>query len=75
MKTIEVNGKSIKTNYKEEYRFSNGESKKTMKMELSYFGETDEEMLNRLADRYSKITFYYVSTRVRGIRELIAYCK
>ena len=75
-----VDGKEVRTNYRESwngYPFSDGNSKKTMSMHIaSGCRETDTEMLTRLVGYgYTTVTFYYTTTRVRGIYDLIAFCK
>lgn len=70
----EIDG--IKTNLGSNYSICNGEDKKTMMMKLCKFRESDKEMFERLKNcGYKKITFYYVTTRVRGLYDLIAYVK
>ena len=74
MKKLEVNGKEIKTNYGGNYGFANGN------WECSFhnakFGESERQMLERLTEEgYSKITFYWSRTAVRGYYELTAVCK
>lgn len=72
MKIIE----GIKTNLGSNYSICNGEDKKTMIMKLAKFRESDKEMFERLKDNgYKRITFYYVTTRVKGLYDLIAYVK
>lgn len=88
MKKILVNGKEITTNYNEQYNYpiTNGEKRKTMKMELMEWvlregdkyrsKETEKEMLDRLvAKGYTHIAFYRTTTCVRGLYDTIAYCK
>lgn len=88
MHKITVNGREIKTNYNEhfDYPMSNGEDKVTMVMELMQWvlrdgckyksQESVDDMLQRLIARgYKTITFYRTATRVRGLYDIIAYCK
>ena len=88
MHKITVNGREIKTNYNEHsnYPMSNGEDKVTMVMELAQWIlrdgckykslESDDDMFQRLVARgYKTITFYRTTTRVRGLYDIIAYCK
>ena len=81
MTKVTVNGKEIKTNYKQSVHgypiLSRANNRKTMALHLpKSCRETDEQMLKRLVEAgYSTITFYYTTTRVKGYYDLIAYCK
>lgn len=76
MKTINYNGREIKTNLGENYSITNGNDKKTMCMFLQEFRESDEEMFKRIAEKgYNKITFYHTTTAVRGYYNTIAFAK
>ena len=76
MITTEINGVEVRTNLGAKYPFSDGNDKKTMVMQLSEWGESDEQMLHRLVKKgYRTVTFYYVTTRIRGYYKLIAYCR
>lgn len=76
MKTIEINGVEVRTNFGGKYPFSDGNDKKTMVMQLSNWGESDEQMLHRLVKKgYRTVTFYYTTTRVKGCYNLIAFCR
>lgn len=86
MRTIEFEGREIKTNLGGNYPFCDGNDKKTMKMCLPdvvltagdkyKHTECADEMFERLARRgYNRITFYYTTTMIRGIYDLIAYVK
>lgn len=78
MKTMEINGKTITTNYGKEggYSICDGNDKKNRTMELKKdFRETSGEMLERLAQYYNHIVFYNCTTAVRGYYDIIAYCK
>ena len=81
MKTITINGKEVRTNYRQSSLgypvLSRANSRKSMSLHITKScRETDEQMLERLAARgYSTITFYYTTTRVKGYYDLIAYCK
>lgn len=76
MRTIEINGVEVRTNLGGKYPFSDGNDKKTMVMELSNWDESAEEMLHRLVKKgYKTVTFYYVTTRVKGYHKRIAFCK
>lgn len=77
MKTINYNGREIKTNLGENYSITNGNDKKTMRMFLKDdFRETDSEMFKRIAEMgYNKITFYFTTTAVRGYYHIIAFSK
>lgn len=81
-----VNGREITTNYGGNYSFYNGEDKKTMYYENMQWVledgckykslEGEKKMFQRLVNEgYSRITFYYVTTRIRGYYETIAFCK
>ena len=71
--------KKIITNYKEdryEYPLCNGEDKPNRYMVLRKFRESNKEFYERLvALGYTRISFYEVTTRVRGLHDLIAYVK
>lgn len=74
MRAIEVNGKSIKTNLGGLYSIDSGNGRKTMTMARMGFGETIEEMFDRLAKiAKKKIVFFRVTTAVRGCYDIIAY--
>lgn len=86
MKTININGREIKTNYGGNYPLYNGNSGNTMVCEdmqwvledgCKYKSlEGEEKMFQRLVDcGYSRITFYRVTTRIRGMYHIIALCK
>lgn len=66
----------VMTNLGGNYSICDGNYKKTMTMHLKRdCHETDREMFDRLKHSYKRITFYYVTTRIRGYYEVIAYCK
>lgn len=71
--------KEIKTNYKPgryEYPLCNGENKEGWMMKHQEFRESAKEFYERLASKgYKRISLYEVSTRVKGIHNLIAYVK
>lgn len=77
MKTINYNGREIKTNLGENYSITDGNDKKTMRMFLKDdFRETDSEMFKRIAEKgYNKITFYHTTTRIKGYYHTIAFAK
>lgn len=86
MKTIEYNGRQIKTNLGNNYPFCDGNDKATMEMRLPQVvltpgdkyshRETDTEMFDRLASMgYNRITFYKTTTAVRGYYDTIAFVK
>ena len=77
MKTVIYDGREIKTNLGGNYPFCDGNDKKTMKMFIcESIGETDEQMFKRIASKgYNRITFYYVTTRIKGLYDRIAYAK
>lgn len=71
--------KKIITNYREgrtEYPLCNGEGRPGRYMVLKNLRESNKEFYERLVNSgYTKIGFYEVSTRVRGLHNLIAYVK
>lgn len=71
--------KEIKTNYRVgryEYPISNGNNREGWIMKLAEFRETPKEFYERLVKLgYAKISLYEVSTRIKGVHNLIAYCK
>lgn len=77
MKTVIYDGREIKTNLGGNYPFCDGNDKKTMRLCIKMDErETDEEMFERLARRgYSRITFYYTTTMVRGYYKKVAYVR
>lgn len=79
MRKMIINGHEVTTNYEKygSYPMCDGNDKKTMRMMIrENCRESAEEMLERLAGYgYTRITFYETSTRVKGIHNLIAYCK
>lgn len=86
MKTVVYDGREIKTNLGGNYPFCDGNDKKTMRMILPdtvltagdkyCHTESADEMFERLAKRgYTRITFYYTTTMIRGIYDLIAFAK
>ena len=88
MRKMMVNGKEIRTNYKEhnEYPMHNGYGGTTMYYEKLQWVKRDgeqyksqeciDEMFNRLVEKgYSRITFYRMSTSIRGYNEVVAFCK
>lgn len=77
MKTIEINGKQIKTNLGERYGIDSGNGRKTMTLAIKRdMYETDEQMFERLAKwATKKISFFYTTTYVPGCYDLIAYWK
>ena len=70
---------SVKTNYGEwkSYSLCDGNNREGWTMQLKKScGETDKEFFKRLVSYgYTTISFYEVSTRIRGLHETIAYCK
>lgn len=78
MTTMIVDGREVKTNYREGrylYPFCNGDTREGWTMEIAEFNETPREIVERLGKRYSRVSIYMVTTRVRGIYEYLAYCK
>jgi len=76
MRTIIVNGKEIKTNYKERYCIGNGEPTKTKDIKIMLCGENEEIMFNRLVNEgYTNIIFKYSTTRIRGYYDIYALVK
>lgn len=88
MKKMVVNGREIKTNYKEHYEYPmhNGYGGTTMHYETLRWIKRDgqqyksqesiDEMFQRLVNEgYTRITFYRMSTAIRGYNEIVAFCK
>ena len=72
MKIIEVNGKQVKTNLNENY----SRLPDDMLADALPFGMTEEKYLKQLVDMgYTKVTFYYATTRVRGYHKIFVKCK
>ena len=71
--------KEIKTNYKpfRSYPLCDGNNREGWRMKLKNdCRESNKEFFERLvAEGYTKISFYEVTTRVRGYHDVIAYCK
>ena len=69
----------IRSNYRKErysYPLCNGEDREGWIMKLKEFGESIDEFYERLVNcGYKKISFYEVSTRIRGLHDTIAYVK
>jgi len=78
MTTLNINGREVKTNWREgryDYPFCDGNGRPGWRIELKEPGETLREMVERLGQRYSRVSLYTVTTRVRGYYEHIAFCK
>ena len=78
MKAMTVNGREIKTNFNKMCNFPvyNGYGGTTMTYNRIRSSETIEQMFNRLVEEgYTRITFYRMTTAVRGWNEIIAFCK
>ena len=86
MRTVEFNGRQIKTNLNGNYPVAgkyqlNNYNFRRMEWVLrdgdQYRSlESDKEMFERLAkEGYSKITFYRITGRIRGYYEIVANCK
>ena len=76
MKKVNLFGHEVTTNCGENYSFDKGNGRATMTLCLQNFGESDDEMLRRLAKQgYKKIMFFLVTTNIRGYYNVIAYCK
>lgn len=72
----EFNGKIITTNLGQHYAINTKQDSKTMVLRIPQdIHETDIQMFERLAPYYSRITFYYDTTAIRGYYALFAYCK
>lgn len=69
----------IKTNYRpgrSGYPVCDGNGRKGWTMKSQNFRETDKEFFDRLVGYgYTRISFYEVTTRIKGLHELIAYVK
>ena len=60
----------------EEYPYLPNRNYKNSKVLMAQWNETENQMFERLvASGYTKITFYRLSTRVRGITQLCAVCR
>ena len=74
MKTMIINGKEIKTNYS-----ANRYSSLPNTINPNYSipnGMTLDEFLNKMVEKgYTKITFYTVTTCVRGYHNFYSNCK
>lgn len=80
MKKMIINGKEIKTNIIERGECRNYSTadieRPTMYYERANFGECDTQMLKRLVEEgYTTITFYEMTTNVKGLHKLYAYCR
>lgn len=76
MRKITVDGKTIVTNYGNDYSINTAQNSKTLRLCVPDFGETEKEFFYRLVSYgYTHITFYYDTTRIRGLYDLFAYCK
>ncbi len=76
MRKVMVRDYEVTTNLGGNYTLCDGEDKKTMTLVCQKnFRESDKEMLERLAPFYKRVSFYYVTTAVRGYYELVAYVK
>ena len=76
MRTIIVNGKEIRTNYKENYYLGDGNPTKTKDVAIKHWNENEEQMFKRLVDLgYTNITFKYSTTQIRGYYDIYALVK
>lgn len=78
MKSIEVNGKTIKTNYGESSMFNlhSGNPGKTQTLYVERDGETNDEFFRRMVDLgYKTIRFATYATNVSGWHKMIALCR
>lgn len=84
MKTVVFNGKEIKTNVDASHGFATGNESWSFHRpswilsegEKYRHMESEREMFERLAkEGYSKITFYWLRTSVRGYYDLVARCE
>lgn len=75
MKTININGREIKTNMGGHYSVRDGNDTKNGVVMIGRWGETEEDMLKRFAEYgYKRVTFCYSATRVKGYYDLYALC-
>ena len=81
MRTVTVGRYEVRTNLREsgvytpDYPMCDGNDKANMTMILLKWRETPEQAIERLAPRYKRVTFYRVTTAVRGIYNTIAFGK
>lgn len=75
MKEMIINGKTIKTNYRDSgYSIGNGIHNGSII--CSDFRESNKEFLERLVNKgYTRIVFYEETTRVRGFHKIYAVCR
>lgn len=73
MKKIIVNGKEIKTNI---HNANYPRLKDSMNVKPVPFGMSEEKFLEQLVEEgYTTITFYYMTTRVKGYHNTYANCR
>lgn len=76
MKKLMVNGKMVTTNIGSDYHLCDGDDKPTMDMVLVGIHESDREALERCVNRgYTRVTFYEVTTAVKGLHHRVIYAK
>ena len=77
MKEMTINGKTVKTNYNEDYAIWNGNDyPKTMRVVNIPFGKTDKTVLEELVEQgYTRIRFVETTTFVRGCHNIYAFVK
>lgn len=70
-----VNGKEITTNFREKVNYAIVDGNGNYQGRVQ-FGETEEDALNRLVNKgYTRITFYEVTTAIRGYHHILIRCK
>lgn len=76
MKKMMVNGVEATTNIGGNYSLCDGNSKATMDMVLVGIRESDMEALERCVESgYRRITFYEVTTAIKGYHHRLIYAK
>jgi hypothetical protein len=72
MRKMTINGKEILTNYGQDYpRLPDNMTATHLPFRMSF-----EEFLKEAVNKgYTRITFYYTTTRVRGYHEFHAKCR
>ena len=76
MKKVIINGVEVTTNIGGNYSLCDGNGKATMDMVLVGIRESDMAALERCVKRgYKRVTFYEVTTAVKGYHERLIYAK
>lgn len=78
MTTLIINDHEVKTNWKPgrgSFPVCDGNGRDGWTMCLVQFGESVDEALHRLGKHYNRVSFYEVTTCVKGYHKTIAFCK